>query len=268
MNLGAIERKLDLRDIKLGRVQAPVEIPPVYETDIKQLEALYQGQTPTCGAHSGSHLKAILDLTDTGVHKYSPRFLWLMIKRIDGYPLEVGTDMRSIFKSLQEKGVCDWDLLPNNFPTTIEDYSDQSAVGQKMVDNAAPRVISSYAFCSTDIASIKQAIYQNKAVLLLLNVDKGWWGNNVPTVQGGESSGHFVVAYGYSENMISIIDSADKVVPFKKLVISYPLREAGTAIDLPDSVVIRETQKRLLAKLQLLLSLYQKLLALLKRSGK
>lgn len=49
--------------------------------------------------------------------------------------------------------------------------------------------------------------------------------------------------------VIYILDSADKQVPLKKLPNNYPIREIGTAVDLPDEVVKNLIkQKELLQK--------------------
>jgi len=262
---GGIPRKLDLRDLNRGRVQAPIKIPKEYKTDISWLEPIWQSSTPTCGAHAGAHLKAILDKNDTGTNKYSPRSLWLFIKAIDGYPIEEGTDMRSILKSLQDKGVADYDLLPNNFPITNEEYSDQKALSPEIIDNAKPRIIKAYAFDDTYRSSIKQAIYQNGCVLILLDVGTNWWGAKRLGNIENKIGGHFCVGYGYNDNDdIFIIDSADKTAMLKSLSFVYPIREVGTAIDLPDDVVKKQTQALLITQLQKIVQLYQQLIALTK----
>lgn len=261
INLGGQSRPLDLRDIKLGAVQPPVEIPTSYATDISWLEAIWQDGTPSCGAHAWAHLKAILDHFDTGKQKYSPRWSWLKIKEIDGHPLEVGTDMRSIFRTGSERGACDYNLLPNVFPTTTEAYSDPSVASEEMRKNAHPRIIKAYGFGTP--ARIKEHIYQNKAVLVLLDVGNTWWGQKLIWPFTRRDSGHFVVAYGYDEDWIYIIDSADKNIPLKKLSPDYPVREVGTAIDIPDEevkklIAEKATLQKWVAALQALLKLAQK----------
>src|SRR5579863_8757295 len=94
LDLGAIERKPDNRDILLGAVQAPVAIPETPPIDFSWLKRNYQGQTPTCGAHALTHFQAVLlhALDSSKTSRFSPRFSWIRIKAIDGFPLDAGTD--------------------------------------------------------------------------------------------------------------------------------------------------------------------------------
>jgi hypothetical protein len=244
-NLGALERKPDPRDILLGSVQAPGAIPASFIPDVSWLVRNYQGQTPCCGAHASSHFQAILehDLTPAVNERYTPRFSWIKIKAIDGYPLESGTDMRSIFKSLTNDGADDFEPLENDVTLPLTTYSDPSAVTSDMVTNASAKKIGSYGFGNTDFESICQAIYQNKAVLLLVKCDDGFWGTSTPTFTTPEY-GHFITAYGYDADFIYIVDSADPndAFAFKKIAKQYVnspttfIFEAGTAVDVPPAV--------------------------------
>ena len=244
-NLGALERKPDPRDILLGSVQAPVTIPSSFIPDISWLVRNYQGQTPSCGAHASSHFQAILEhALAPGVNqRYTPRFSWIKIKTIDGYPLEDGTDMRSIFKSLTDDGADDFEPLENDVTLPLTTYSDPSVVTPDMVTNASAKKIGSYGFGNTDFESLCQAIYQNKAILLLIKCDNGFWGTSTPTFTTPEY-GHFITAYGYDADFIYIVDSADPndAFAFKKIAKQYVnspttfIFEAGTAVDIPPAV--------------------------------
>jgi len=266
---GAITKPLDLRDIKLGAVQPPdPAIPITYETDVSWLKPIYQNGWPACGAHAGSHLKAILDHEnepDKKSYHYSPKFLWKEIKAIDGYEPEVGTDMRSIFKVLYNTGICDYDLKPNIYTDDLDQYTlYDNLIKEK--ENAHPKVIKSYAFGKNNFNSITEAIYKNKAVLLLLDIGNTWWGKTFVYQFTRKDGGHFVVAYGYDENYIYIVDSADRFVPFKRIFYNYVIREVGTAIDLPNEYV--ENLIRQKEFLQKLVALYQKLISLTKGLNK
>lgn len=102
-------------------------------------------------------------------------------------------------------------------------------------------MIQSYAFGDTDFDSLCQAIYQNKAVLLLIKCDNGWWQGATPTFTT-PLYGHFVAAYGYDENGIYVVDSADpntaQALKYigKQYITAEFFFEAGTAVDLPPSV--------------------------------
>lgn len=256
---GGLPRLDDGRDINLGTVQALTVKPAAYKTDVSWLEPIWQSNTPACGPHSGIHLKQILDYSDTGVQKYSPEELWLEIKQIDNHLPEEGTDMRSILKALLNRGACDYGLLPNIFPTTVAEYSDQRKLTKEMRDNAQPRIIKAYGFDTP--ARAQNAIYANKAVILLIDIGNTWFNQEQVIPFTRKDSGHFVVGYGYSaDGSIDIIDSVDKNKPFKTLSPDYPIREVGTAVDLPDwQVKAMTTQiKALNEKVAQLLALINK----------
>ena len=266
MNLTVAKRPLDLRDIKLGTVQEPVPIPDSYITDITGYPSYWQNGFGTCGAHSGAFLKVIQENIESGrFQDFSPRFLWDEIKQIDGLPIERGTDMRSIMKALRSKGICDYYLLPNDYTITVEQYTSPSNITPEMENNAKPRIIGSYAFIDwPSLNELKQAIYQNKAVLLTLrNFGNSFFGTETP-VAGKGTYGHFVCCYGYDSKYIYIKDSCEKFFPYKKLDISWLpyYEELGTSVDLDDKVVQEMINK--LALLQKLVALWQKILVLLK----
>lgn len=246
INLGAIERRPDPREILLGSVQAPITIPASYIPDISWLVRNYQGETSFCGEHAGTHLKAILDHQTGAVERKTPRYGVIKLKDPasplrDPYAIDAGTDMPSIFKWLQKAGAADFEPLEN--PVTDPDavYCDPSLVTPDIDANAAQSKISSYAFCEANYESICQAIYQNKAVILLIKCDSGFWHTKNPTFTTPEY-GHFITAYAYDENGIYIVDSADPddTNAFKFIAKEYItptfFYEAGTAIDLSPSV--------------------------------
>jgi hypothetical protein len=241
-NLGALERKPDSRDFLLGSIQAPVSIPPSFAPDISWLLPNWQGELPACGSHAASHLQAILEHQNSPAtaQRYTPRYSWIKIKQIDGFPLEDGTDMRSIFKSLTNDGADDFEPLMNDVSLPLATYSDPSAVLPYMDTTAANNKIISYAFGNTDFQSICQHIYQNKAVLLLIKCDDAWWGTATPSFTSPKY-GHFIVAYGFSPTGIKIVDSSDKDFPLKEIskefITSQFIIEAGTAIDIPPAQV-------------------------------
>lgn len=253
INLGGLPRVRDSKDINLGSVQSRIERPSNYKTDVSWLEPIWQSNTPACGAHAGAHLKAILDYSDTGPQKYSPNDLWREIKLIDGHRPEDGTDMRSILKVLANRGVCDYPLMPNVFPTTLQEYTDPSKLTQTIRDNAHPRIIKAYGFDTP--ARAEDAIFANKAVLLLIDIGNTWFGKEYVEPFTRRDSGHFVCAYGFSaDGSIDIIDSADRTKPFKRLSPDYPIREVGTAIDMPNwQVKAMTTQIQLLNQVVALL---------------
>lgn len=201
-----------------------------------------------CGEHAGTHFKAILDFVlISQKERKNPRYGSIKLKDpkspvYDGYAIDAGTDMRSIFKWLKTVGADDFEPLENDVTLPLPTYCDPSVITPDMDANAADSKISAYAFGATDYDSICQAIYKNKVVLLLIKCDAGFWGTTTPTFTN-PLYGHFIVADGYDENGIRIIDSAEpndsyavKMVNKQYLTTQFFL-EGGTAIDLaPEEV--------------------------------
>jgi hypothetical protein len=243
-NLGGLERPADERDLLLGGA-APVSIPTSFVPDYSSwFKRNYQGQTEFCGQHAGTHFKAILDfVASNGMaqERKSPRYGVIKMKTpgspvYDGYPVTAGTDMRSIFKWLQQVGADDFEPLENDVTLPLTEYCNASLITPEIDANAAQSVISNYAFGNTDFESLCQLIYTKKAVLILLKCDSGFWGTSTPTFTAA-TYGHFVVAYGYDTTGIWIIDSADpsNEFAFKHIATEYItptfIYESGTAID-------------------------------------
>jgi hypothetical protein len=253
----ANERKPDHRDIQLGAVQAPVAIPASFLPDNSWLVRNFQGQTYFCGEHAGTHFKAILryiESNGTSKPRYSPRYGVIKLKAPksslnDGFAITSGTDMRSIFKWLQKAGAADFEPLEDDVTLPLSTYCDPKAVTPDIDANAAQSVIGAYGFGDTDFQSLCQAIYQNKAVLLLIKCDDAFWASANP-IFTAPKYGHFVVADGYDKNAgyIRIIDSADPNPAFavktiaKRYVTPTFIKEAGTAVDIPPELKEQLTQ--------------------------
>src|ERR1022692_1272030 len=114
--------------------------------------------------------------------------------------------------------------------------------------NASLKRVNSYAFGSTDFQSVCQHIYQNKAVALLIKCDDGFWGTDTPTFTNPKY-GHFIIGYGYDQDYVYIVDSADPTFGFKKIAKQYftPtfIKETGTAVDLSPTqiqAIVTQTQ--------------------------
>lgn len=245
-HLRALQRPEDKRDLLLGSVQAPASIPASFLPDNSWLRRNYQGKTFFCGEHAGAHLKAILDYyapdyNGRSVRK-SPRYGAIKLKSAaspvyDHFPIDAGTDMRSIFKWLQKVGAADFEPLENNVLLSATDYCNPSVVTPEMDASAAASTIANYAFGKTDFESLCQYIYQSKAVLLLIKCDDGFWGTKTPTFTTPKY-GHFIVADGYDANGIRVIDSADPNDAFAVKTIAWQyitpkfIIESGTAVDM------------------------------------
>lgn len=262
--LGGQASILDVRDIQLAQVQAPITIPDEYMIDTSKIEKLFQNGFGTCSAHAGAHFKQIQEYLETGKsEKLSPRYLWIKTKQIDGVPLIDGSFMRAILKTLLSSGISDYSMLPNDYTITLQQYSDLGLITSEMDNNANPRVIETYAFVNDlSLEGLKNAIYQNKAVLMRIVVDEGFFRTTTPTFTQAKW-GHLVCACGYDKDNILIIDSTEEEFPIKKIHKQYLrfITEAGTAVDADTELVRKLIQQK--ALLQKLVELYRQLLKLL-----
>lgn len=212
INLGAIERVKDPRDWKLGAIQAPVQLPLSYmpANSLDWYPKYYQAELPTCGANAGSSYQNVALPTNVPL---SPRELWREIKNIDGFPLSAGTDMRSIFKALCNQGVSSEAVVPNDIGLSLEEYSNLTLTPEILAD-ALKRKGLNYAFIDNDapptLEDIKQATYQNKACLVLIKCDDGFFGTQYPTFSANPPYGHFVNVIGWTEEDIAIFDSTEQ----------------------------------------------------------
>lgn len=281
MNLGFIKSPLDLRDIKTCNVQEPLtsaDIPDSYFTDLSQVPVLYQNGQPSCVGHATA--SGLMAIGDTPSKDFSPRFIYALCKREDGIPNSAGTYYREAVKIATNYGCCDNLQFPNQVDLDSNIYKDASLISPEAYDIAQERIIKSYAgVADLSFHGIKQAVYQNKVLLMGIKLGSEFWtdiyGNNSwqekdilplrpPKVV---ESGHAILIYGYDANYIYFRNSFGSTwgrngdgyfgvnyLPF--------VQEAWTFIDLPDQVIKDEISK--LALLQKIVALYQKVIALVK----
>jgi hypothetical protein len=257
-NIKAFKSPKDSRDIQLGKITIPEELPinylPNHDDDLKILN---QGQQPACSGYAGAILKTIADMFDTSkVNNYSARFLYACCKFIDGLPDVEGTYTRAIGKALKEYGICNEEFHESNIFLSKDDFKDYSKISNKAFENAQPRIIKSYAFVGTGIENIKQAIYKHEAVLVIIK----------PFFKGYED-GHFVVMDGWVGDRLRYINSfgkewGDNGYGWWEEGTHQKLIEAMTIIDLPDRYVKLLTSQ--ITLLKQLTALYLKLIKLKK----
>lgn len=250
----AIERPIDVRDLSLGTAGFPESIPATFMQDAAFAAPIYyQAKQPACGAHAGAWLKGFLGALATP----SPRFIWESIKFFDGIPIESGTDMRSIFKSLQ-KGVLPLSQVPNTSDMPDQDYAAPTDLTIANIAQAGQDIIDNYAFQDNPtFDQLKQLIYANKAVLILLRIGESFYTAPDGRISWAEADtqplrvpspiigGHFVVAHSYDEKYIYFANSFSQTYGrnghgyFGPEYMPYVV-EAGTAIDHATAVAISD----------------------------
>jgi hypothetical protein len=245
-NLGAKERVKQPNERLFGAAPS-VEIPPSSVPSISWLVRNYQGETAFCGQHAGTHFNAILEyVVSQVVNRFSPRYGAIKMKTpaspvYDGFPVNDGTTLPAIFKWLSTFGSDSFEPLENNVALPCDanpgDYLDPNALTPAMDSDAANhKITDEVEYDALTYQDLCQSIYQNKAVIILIKVDDGFWGTANPTFTQ-PLYGHFVTAYGYDETGIWVIDSADPSdqFAFKHIAIEYITPtfffESGTAVD-------------------------------------
>lgn len=246
---GGLERKIKPSDFHLGTLTPlvyPVSFLPVYPLTIES-----QLQIPDCGANAGVVLKEVFDNTP----RLSVEYLWDKIKLVDGVPAESGTSMDFIFKVLKDTGVAQYQLLPTDSTLSLTAFTDPSKITLSMDTDALQRRIGVYAFTQNPtFEEIKQAIFTHKAVILLLKVGKEFWTKPDGTTSWAakdilplnpwtpSTSGHFMVADSYDENLIYGFNSwgvewCGGRFSFGTNYVSR-VTEIGTSVDLANPAIV------------------------------
>lgn len=255
MNFGAIERKQTEQDVTLGSF-APKTRPTAYMPAFLGIIE-NQKKTSACGAHAGQSLKQILS-----GFRGSPEYLWKKIKLIDGFKPEDGTDMLSILKTLNQKGICSFESMPNNPDTWPTVYTDASTITQELDSEAQLHKTGVYAFAwNPSFEDLKQAVYDHKAVILLMRVGKEFWrdrSDNFSTWKESDilpltpwtpaTSGHFVTAFAYDNDFIYFTnewsaDWGDKGIGYFGSDYSSRVVEIGTTVDSESKYIFTKVLK-------------------------
>lgn len=213
-NLGGQDKPHDSRDVKLGAA-APATYthsPVLMNEKAWAMPVEYQGQQPACGAHGGVEMK---DLA-IGM-RASPRFTWGDLKTFDGWPIESGTDIRSVFKSITKSGVLDFDQLGNDVSLPLPEYAKAPTAQMRALAGVHSGM--GYGFLQDfTFDGLKQFIADHGPTLVLLRVGAEWWTGKNGVASWDEKdilplrtpspvvSGHFVVAHSYDGQYIYFIN--------------------------------------------------------------
>lgn len=214
-NLGGNDKPQDDNDIKLGAAAPVVYTFPKELTNKKAWEAVieYQGDEPACGAHGGAVLKGL-----SRGKRFSPRAQWADLKSFDGWPIDSGTDIRSIFKSITKNlGAVDFDLYGNDVSLSSKEYAKPltaalRAAGVKYTGDG-------YGFIN-DLSwyGLKQFISDHGPTIMLVRVGNEWWTDKKGNGSWSEkdilplrtpnpiTSGHFIIAHSYDEKYIYFLN--------------------------------------------------------------
>lgn len=218
-NLGGKEKPVDPNDIQLGAAGVPVYTHPAVLTNKAAWAAPveYQGKQPACGAHSGAKLKGL-----ARGKRFSPRAQWSDLKSFDGWAIDDGTDIRSIFKSITKNlGAVEFDLYGNDVSLPAQEYA--KALTAALRQAGVKYTGDGYGFITDrSFRGLKQFITDHGPTIVLMRVNERFWkaanGKNSwaekdilplapPSAQFPNISGHFVIAHSFDEKRIYFINS-------------------------------------------------------------
>jgi hypothetical protein len=212
--LGAIVSPPDYRDIFIGQLGLPEDVPTSYFEDIYMLPVSHQRQIGCCVGCAAAKYKQLLDYKDTGkVIPLSFRFPYALAKCQDGFSGE-GTYPRLVSNNGVKVGFSTENTCPSDATLKHEDFVYQrieSNIPYLAMGEAYAGKIKAYAFVPNDKESIKQAIFNNSGLIMLVELDARWWtdkhGNHTldknkllpitPPVT--PVSAHEIFVYGYRE---------------------------------------------------------------------
>jgi hypothetical protein len=213
ISFGAKVSPPDYRDIYIGQLGLPADVPQSYFVDISMLPVENQKKIGCCVGCAAAKYKQKLDYEDTNmVMPWSFRFLYTLAKCRDKVPGE-GTYPRLVSDILTKTGCSEHNTCPNNTDLQHEEFvyhRIESEVPQSAKDEAYRAKTSGYAFVNKDIESIKQAIFHNQGLIMLVRVGKEWYTSprgfsswlpqDILPIRPPKEviSGHEIYVYGYS----------------------------------------------------------------------
>lgn len=189
---GAFLNPVDNRDIPTTAFQQPTDIPQRWVTDITMLpiETQIWG---TCVAYAQAKLLQYFEYVDTGlIVTLIPGFIYDWCKQRDGVAAQ-GTYPRVGAQVMVDFGCASDDTLTET-SDTYENYLKKDIQSQKVLDDAAKRKISGYAFVPLNGDAVAQAIYKNKVITGTLEV--GDW-SALPLKWFKSWLYHHTLWYGY-----------------------------------------------------------------------
>lgn len=189
----------------------PFVLPQKLHTDLGNV--LDQNKEPACVAHDIIYLMRRYWFNKTGAWiDFSPRFLDILVKRIDQQDREVGgTYPGYVLKLAATVGCCTTKLLPNDTTLPILQYRDDSVITPEMMAEAEQYKIPGYISIPLDFASTRNAIYLYEALTCLFLIGQEFW---VPSWLPADidpvkppakiESGHQLAATGWDSPVLNL----------------------------------------------------------------
>jgi C1A family cysteine protease len=199
--LGCKKDPEDLRDIPMGLVLPAIPVPLSIDYTSKMTPVRNQGDEGTCVAFAS--VVGVKEFEDQKEYRklieLSPRYVYSLCKKFDGFPEEEGTYPRIAMKMLLKYGVCPEFFWPYR-PFQNNDHkpgADQKAKNYR---------IKAYARLK-DIAEMKRSLMVNGPFLAGVKVFDSWFDPSVartgmvPMPKKGEdlTGGHAICIVGYDD---------------------------------------------------------------------
>lgn len=168
--LGALPNPVDTRDIPLSRVQATVALPKKYVTDIAALLRRNQLAKGSCVGQGGGSAVDFFNLLEImQLANSSARGIYALCKARDGQPNVEGTYPRVLADVLTTIGAPTTKTVKDDATIPEPEYSHVVETKEVLEDAYPYRVSTNYAWPNLDLESLKQAIYQNKFILMSID---------------------------------------------------------------------------------------------------
>lgn len=208
-NFGCLPDPVDGRDLPLSAVQKPLSIPEEFMTNVKKYGIDSQNGQPSCVGNASSKTKEHQEFLDIEkVLDLSPRFIYALCKKIDGY-IGGGTYLRIAMKVLQKWGVSTEKTFKSDYSLSLDKFKDWNEIPDEAFNEAVGYKIQSYAKVAATWEAIKQAIYQNGVVLSGATGSRNGWSQlPIRPPEDGESTfGHAIALIGYDKDYIYFVNS-------------------------------------------------------------
>lgn len=174
--LGAIESPQDYRDQIASAAMGvePFYLPATHDTGLGPVQM--QAKIPACVSHSVVDILKLYWFIRTGEWvDFSPRFLDILAKRIDGQPIDGGTFPRLVMSLVVKYGCCTTKTLPNDTSLPLAEYRRDSVLTPEMFEEAKQYKIPGYVRVPTDYNSVRQNIFLYGAVTMLFSIGEELW---------------------------------------------------------------------------------------------
>lgn len=198
---GVIDSPEDYRDIYLGSFQKPLGAPESTNHSfgitlqfLEHLPQLDQKNLSTCVPYAIAKLVTLFHYRRTGkILELSPRFTYQLCKLFDGVPTpgtfpRIGALMFSTF------GCCEQNLLEENSSLKENEYKN-FLMTDEMIFQAKQNRTAGFSFVDKNIDAIKEAIYQNSAIVGTTEIGDEW--RTLPLKSKKSKGPHYTLWYDY-----------------------------------------------------------------------